>query len=102
MGSVYVFFVLATSYPTLSIFFTAFILIDGIGGIFLSLTNCERLEGWVRQLTSGDVSVIEKLKSTLIHFELRFEMLPGTVPEGEQQFNRNPFQQDVPAVIGGA
>jgi len=50
--------------------------------------------------TSGDVSIIEKLKSTLIHFDLRFEILPGTVPVGEQQLNRNPFQQDMPAVIG--
>ena len=50
--------------------------------------------------TSGDVSIIEKLKSTLIHFDMRFEMLPGTVPVGDQQFNRNPFQQDMPAVIG--
>jgi len=50
--------------------------------------------------TKGDTSVIDKLKSTLIHFELRFEILPGTVPVGDQQFNRNPFQQDVPAAIG--
>jgi alkyl sulfatase BDS1-like metallo-beta-lactamase superfamily hydrolase len=50
--------------------------------------------------TKGDTSVIDKLKSTLIHFELRFEILPGTVPVGDQQFNRNPFQQDMPAVIG--
>ena len=50
--------------------------------------------------TKGDVSVIEKLKSTLIHFDLRLEVLPGTVPVGDQQFNRNPFQQPMPAVIG--
>jgi alkyl sulfatase BDS1-like metallo-beta-lactamase superfamily hydrolase len=50
--------------------------------------------------TRGDTSVIDKLKSTLIHFELRFEILPGTVPVGDQQFNRNAFQQDMPAVIG--
>ena len=50
--------------------------------------------------TKGDKSVIDKLKSTLIHFELRFEILPGTVPVGDQQFNRNPFQQPMPAVIG--
>jgi alkyl sulfatase BDS1-like metallo-beta-lactamase superfamily hydrolase len=50
--------------------------------------------------TKGDESVIEKLKSTLIHFEMRFEILPGTVPVGDQQLNRNPFQQDMPAVIG--
>jgi alkyl sulfatase BDS1-like metallo-beta-lactamase superfamily hydrolase len=50
--------------------------------------------------TKGDKSVIDKLKSTLIHFDLRFEILPGTVPVGKQQLNRNPFQQDMPAVIG--
>ncbi len=50
--------------------------------------------------TEGDTSVIDKLKSTLIHFELRFEILPGTVPVGDQQLNRNPFQQDMPAVQG--
>jgi alkyl sulfatase BDS1-like metallo-beta-lactamase superfamily hydrolase len=50
--------------------------------------------------TKGDKSIIEKLKSTLIHFEMRFEILPGTVPVGDQQLNRNPFQQDMPAVIG--
>jgi alkyl sulfatase BDS1-like metallo-beta-lactamase superfamily hydrolase len=50
--------------------------------------------------TTGDASIIEKLKSTLIHFDLRFEILPGTVPAEKQQLNRNPFQQDMPAVIG--
>ncbi|MCK5677091.1 MAG: hypothetical protein KAH72_01255 [Flavobacteriaceae bacterium] len=50
--------------------------------------------------TKGNVDVINQLKSVMIHFELRFEMLPGTVPVGEQQLNRNPFQQDMPAVIG--
>jgi alkyl sulfatase BDS1-like metallo-beta-lactamase superfamily hydrolase len=50
--------------------------------------------------TKGDKGVIDKLKSTLIHFDLRFEILPGTVPVGDQQFVRNPFQQDMPAVIG--
>jgi alkyl sulfatase BDS1-like metallo-beta-lactamase superfamily hydrolase len=50
--------------------------------------------------TKGDKSIIDKLKSTLIHFELRFEILPGTVPVGDQQLVRNPFQQPTPAVIG--
>lgn len=48
----------------------------------------------------GDKTIIDQLKSLMVHFELRFEILPGTVPVGDQQFNRNPFQQDVPAVIG--
>ncbi|MGI9537260.1 MAG: alkyl sulfatase dimerization domain-containing protein, partial [Desulfocapsaceae bacterium] len=50
--------------------------------------------------TIGDRTIIDKLKSTLIHFDLRFEILPGTVPVGEQQLVRNPFQQDLPAVLG--
>ena len=50
--------------------------------------------------TKGDKSIIDKLKSTLIHFEQRFEILPGTVPVGDQQLVRNPFQQPTPAVIG--
>jgi alkyl sulfatase BDS1-like metallo-beta-lactamase superfamily hydrolase len=50
--------------------------------------------------TKGDKGIINKLKSTLIHFDLRFEILPGTVPVGKQQLSRNPFQQDMPAIIG--
>jgi alkyl sulfatase BDS1-like metallo-beta-lactamase superfamily hydrolase len=50
--------------------------------------------------TKGDKSIIDKLKSTLLHFDLRFEILPGTVPVGDQQLVRNPFQQPMPAVIG--
>lgn len=50
--------------------------------------------------TEGDRSIIGQLKSMMIHFELRFEILPGTVPVGDQQLSRNPFQQDTPAVIG--
>jgi alkyl sulfatase BDS1-like metallo-beta-lactamase superfamily hydrolase len=50
--------------------------------------------------TKGDKGLIDKLKSTLLHFDLRFEILPGTVPVGDQQLVRNPFQQPMPAVIG--
>ena len=50
--------------------------------------------------TKGDKGVLEKLKSTLIYFDIRFEILPGTIPIEKQQFNRNPFQQDMPAIIG--
>lgn len=50
--------------------------------------------------TIGDRTIIDRLKSTLIHFDLRFEILPGTVPIGEQQLVRNPFQQNLPAVLG--
>jgi len=50
-------------------------------------------------ITIGDRTIIDKLKSTLIYFDLRFEILPGTVPVGEQQLVRNPFQQDLSAVL---
>ena len=50
--------------------------------------------------TSDDKEIIEKLKSALIHFDMRFEILPGTIPVEKQQYNRNPFQQDMPAVRG--
>jgi hypothetical protein len=49
--------------------------------------------------TKGDKGVIDKLKSTLLNFDLRFEILPGTVPVGDQQLVRNPFQQPTPASI---
>lgn len=48
----------------------------------------------------GDLSVIEKLKSTLINFDMRFEILPGSISPSNQQYNRNPFQQDNPAIVG--
>lgn len=49
--------------------------------------------------TKGDKGVIGKLKSTLIHFDIRFEILPGTIPVEKQQYNKNPFQQDTPAIF---
>ncbi len=51
-------------------------------------------------IAEGDKTIIDQLKSMMIHFELRFEILPGTVPVGDQQLNRNPFQQDMPAAVG--
>ncbi len=50
--------------------------------------------------TEGDTGIIEKLKSTLVQFDVRFEILPGTIPVEKQQYNKNPFQQEMPAVIG--
>jgi len=50
--------------------------------------------------TEGDTGIIEKLKSTLVNFDVRFEILPGTIPTEKQQYNKNPFQQETPAVIG--
>ncbi len=75
MGSVYVFSVPAASYLTLSIFFAAFMLVDGIGGISLSLTNREHMEGWGWQLASGIISLLIGL-ALFIHPGLSMAVLP--------------------------
>lgn len=75
MGSFYVFSVPAKSYLTLSIFFAAFMLIDGIGAISLSLTNRERMEGWGRQLAGGIISATIGLV-LFIHPNLSMNVLP--------------------------
>ncbi len=75
MGSVYVFSVPEKSYLTLSIFFAAFMLIDGIGAISLSLSNRERMEGWGRQLAGGIISAIIGLV-LFIHPNLSMNVLP--------------------------
>jgi len=75
MGSVYVFSVPAASYLTLSIFFAVFMLMDGIGGISLSMTNRKRMEGWGWQLASGIFSLLIGL-ALLIHPGLSMAVLP--------------------------
>ena len=75
LGSVYVFSVPAASYLSLSIFFAAFMLFDGIGGISLSLTNREHMKGWGWQLTSGIISLLIGI-SLLIRPGLSMVMLP--------------------------
>ena len=75
MGSAYVFSVPEKSYLTLSIFFAAFMLIDGIGAISLSLSNRERMEGWGRQLAGGIISAIIGLV-LFIHPNLSMSVLP--------------------------
>ena len=47
----------------------------------------------------GDPSVLATLAEGMIHFELRFEMLPGTGSKYEK-VSKNPYQQPGPAVIG--
>jgi alkyl sulfatase BDS1-like metallo-beta-lactamase superfamily hydrolase len=49
--------------------------------------------------TTGDVKIVDELKSMLNHFELGFEILPGTMSKMPEQ-KMNPFQQDPPAMIG--
>lgn len=75
IGSVYVFSVPAASYLTLSIVFAAFMLMDGIGGVSLSMTNRESMEGWGWQLASGIISLIIGL-ALLIHPGLSMAVLP--------------------------
>ena len=58
LGSFYVFSVAEGSYLTLSMFFAAFILIDGISTVALSISNREKLEGWGWQLASGIISTL--------------------------------------------
>ena len=58
LGSFYVFSVPEGSYLTLSIFFAAFILVDGISTIALSISNRNTLEGWGWQLASGIISTL--------------------------------------------
>lgn len=48
----------------------------------------------------GDPSVLSTLAEGMIHFELRFEILPGTGSK-EEKVSKNPYQQEGPAVIGG-
>jgi uncharacterized membrane protein HdeD (DUF308 family) len=58
LGSFYVFSVPEGSYITLSLFFAAFILVDGISTIALSISNRNTLEGWGWQLASGIISTL--------------------------------------------
>ena len=43
--------------------------------------------------TNGDVSIINKLKGALTHFEIGFEILPGTISKMEE-VRKKPFQQE--------
>jgi len=56
LGSFYVFSTPESSYLTLSVFFAAFILVDGISTIILSVSNRNSLDGWGWQLASGIIS----------------------------------------------
>ena len=47
----------------------------------------------------GDASVLEKLKSTMVHFTPDFEIMPGTKAE-KSVSDLKPFQQEEPAIYG--
>lgn len=49
--------------------------------------------------TSGNVKIVDQLKSMLDQFELGFEILPGTVSKMQEE-DLNPFEQQPPPMIG--
>jgi len=48
----------------------------------------------------GNRDVYEQLKSTLVQFELGFEIMPGTRPNGDGEKDLEPFQQEPVTPIG--
>jgi alkyl sulfatase BDS1-like metallo-beta-lactamase superfamily hydrolase len=49
----------------------------------------------------GNREVYEQLKSTLVHFKLDFEMMPGTKAPAAEATEMNPFEQEPPAQTDG-
>ena len=41
---------------------------------------------------SGDVSVLKKLASTMVDFDPRFEIMPGTKAKGTQVAKADPYE----------
>lgn len=75
LGSFYIYQVPEGSYLTLSIFFAVIVLFDGIGSIFLSISNKDVLEGWGWQLAGGILSTFIGI-SLFMHPELSMVILP--------------------------
>ena len=48
----------------------------------------------------GNLEVLDQLASTMVNFELGFEILPGTKAAGGEGDTKNPFQHDSPVVTG--
>jgi alkyl sulfatase BDS1-like metallo-beta-lactamase superfamily hydrolase len=48
----------------------------------------------------GNRDVFEQLKSTLVQFDPKFEIMPGTKKRGGAKERKNLFEQDSPAVTG--
>ncbi len=48
----------------------------------------------------GDLEILDQLASIMVHFELGFEILPGTKAASGEGDTKNPFQHDSPAVTG--
>lgn len=75
IGSFYVYSLPGESYITLSLFFAAFILVDGIGSIILAVSNSKNMEGWGWQLTGGIISALIGF-GLFIHPGLSMAILP--------------------------
>jgi len=60
----------------------------------------EQIEAGKAKL-DGNREVYEQLKSTLVHFELGFEMMPGTKTPDVEATEMNPFEQEPPARTDG-
>lgn len=50
--------------------------------------------------TKGNLDVFEQLRSVLVHFELGFEIMPGTKVQSQEPLKKNPFEADVPEIKG--
>ena len=48
----------------------------------------------------GNLAVLDRLASTMVTFEVGFEILPGTKASGGEGDAKNPFQHDSPVVTG--
>ena len=46
----------------------------------------------------GNKEVYDQLKSTLVHFELGFEIMPGTQKDSVKEPEMNPFEQGKPGI----
>jgi alkyl sulfatase BDS1-like metallo-beta-lactamase superfamily hydrolase len=59
----------------------------------------DQIKKGVAKLT-GNRAVYEQLKATLVHFELGFEMIPGTRKAKAKGPDKNPFEQQPPVATG--
>ena len=75
LGSFYVFSAPEGTYISLSMFFAAFILFDGISTILLSVSNRKSMDGWGWQLASGIISTFIGI-GLLNHPALTMAILP--------------------------
>jgi alkyl sulfatase BDS1-like metallo-beta-lactamase superfamily hydrolase len=63
------------------------------------ITLEEQLKTGVAKL-EGNAEILEQLKATMIHFELGFEIMPGTKAKDPSTEEMNEFEQEPPSVTG--